>query len=468
MDDGDVQVHVLSFEGPDPYSRAGGIASRVTGLARALAAGGFETHLWFVGDPDAPGHDRERGVHLHRWCQWISRNCPVGVYDGEDAKRTDYASSLPAFLVCDMIVPHLAAEGARVIVLAEEWHTVDAVLHLDALLRARGLRERVEILWNANNTFGFSRIPWERLRRAAVITTVSVYMKALMKDVAPAAEVVPNGLSPDAYEAPEPKALRRFRELTRARLPLAKVGRWDPSKRWLAAVEVAAALNGRGERPLLLARGGVEDHGRTVLGRARELGLRVVERTQPDPGPSGLLECLEGVGEADVVSLRASLAPSACRLLFRGSASVLADSAHEPFGLVGLEAMAVGGLACTGGTGEDYADPGRNALVFRDEEPGEIAAVLGHLRRWPEAERALRTRGRETAVGYAWERVILERLLPLALDGHAPAEGAVATTRSHERKSVRHGAGTRPSRRRRREAGEPSSGACPGATVEAT
>jgi hypothetical protein len=40
-----MQFHVLAFEGPDPYARAGGIASRVTGLTQALAAMGFETHL---------------------------------------------------------------------------------------------------------------------------------------------------------------------------------------------------------------------------------------------------------------------------------------------------------------------------------------------------------------------------------------------------------------------------------------
>jgi hypothetical protein len=45
------QFHILSFEGPDPYARAGGIATRITGLARALAGAGHETHLWFVGDP---------------------------------------------------------------------------------------------------------------------------------------------------------------------------------------------------------------------------------------------------------------------------------------------------------------------------------------------------------------------------------------------------------------------------------
>ena len=33
-----MQFHVLSFEGPDSYSRAGGIATRVEGLTQALAA----------------------------------------------------------------------------------------------------------------------------------------------------------------------------------------------------------------------------------------------------------------------------------------------------------------------------------------------------------------------------------------------------------------------------------------------
>src|SRR5688572_9891425 len=52
-----MQFHLLSFEGPDEYARAGGIASRITGLSEALAAAGFETHLWFVGDPHLPGHE---------------------------------------------------------------------------------------------------------------------------------------------------------------------------------------------------------------------------------------------------------------------------------------------------------------------------------------------------------------------------------------------------------------------------
>jgi hypothetical protein len=44
-------IHSLSFEGPDHYARASGLATRMTGLAQALAKAGDETHLWFVGDP---------------------------------------------------------------------------------------------------------------------------------------------------------------------------------------------------------------------------------------------------------------------------------------------------------------------------------------------------------------------------------------------------------------------------------
>lgn len=55
-----MQFHLLSFEGPDPYSSAGGIASRISGLASSLAEAGHDTHLWFVGDPKSPGHERAR------------------------------------------------------------------------------------------------------------------------------------------------------------------------------------------------------------------------------------------------------------------------------------------------------------------------------------------------------------------------------------------------------------------------
>src|SRR5262245_14451613 len=204
-----VQFHILSFEGPDPYARAGGIASRVDGLVQALVAAGHPTHLWFVGDPSSPGHERRGNLHLHRWCQWISRYHPAGVYDGEEGKHADYVTSVPPFLLRDVLLAHVQ-QGGQAVILAEEWHTVDAVLHLDWLLRQAQVRDRVTILWNANNTFSFHRIDWQRLAEAAIITTVSRYMRHLMQGLGVNALVIPNGLSAEALIPPERQAVAAF------------------------------------------------------------------------------------------------------------------------------------------------------------------------------------------------------------------------------------------------------------------
>jgi hypothetical protein len=155
-----MQVHILSFEGPDAYARAGGIATRVTGLAAA----GCDTHLWFIDDPGLHEHEIRGHLRLHRWCQWISRYHLAGMYDGEEGRHADYA-----------------------------------VLHLDWLLRTSRLRERCAILWSANNTFDFDGIDWARLRQAAVITTVSRYMQQLMWGLGVDPLVLPNGLAAEAF-----------------------------------------------------------------------------------------------------------------------------------------------------------------------------------------------------------------------------------------------------------------------------
>ena len=107
-----MQFHVLSFEGPDPYSRAGGLATRVEGLSETLAGLGFETHLWFIGDPDLPGHERRGTLHLHRWAQWVSRHHRGGVYDGEWGKCSELATTLPPHLLREMLLPYLEAGRA--------------------------------------------------------------------------------------------------------------------------------------------------------------------------------------------------------------------------------------------------------------------------------------------------------------------------------------------------------------------
>lgn len=405
------QFHILSFEGPDRYARAGGIATRITGLAEALASAGGDTHLWFVGDPELPGNEHHGLLHLHRWCQWISRIHSGGVYDGEQGKCVDYASSLPPFLLEHELLPAIA-RGQRVVVIAEEWHTVGAVLHLDWLLRCRGVREHVKILWNANNTFGFENIDWARLNAAASIVTVSRYMKHRMWSCGVDPLVIPNGLGPENFIQPDAEAVKELRERFKERLLLTKVARWDPDKRWLLAIDIIAALKRRGLRPLLIARGGVEAHEGEVVARAREAGLSVVERFNAEAGPRAVLDALAAVHSADVVLLRSYLTPAARGVLFRAADAVLANSGHEPFGLVGLETMAVGGLACTGASGEDYAVDGENALVLQRDDPEEFGALFARLHNAPRLYEEVRTSGLRTARSYAWARIVDRSLLP--------------------------------------------------------
>src|SRR5690606_11805595 len=271
--------------------------------------------------------------------------------------------------------------GEHAVVLAEEWHTVHSVMHIDWLLRRRGIRDRVTLLWNANNSFGFDRIDWRRLTSAAVVTTVSRYMRYEMAPLGVEALVVPNGLPDDAFEPVPGAACNALRRRFRDRTVVFKMARWDPDKRWLAAVEIVAAMKQIGWRPLLIARGGAEAHGREVLQTMAALGLRRIDRTWRTPGVDGMLGALRDVpSEVDVVNLRSHVDADARRLLVRGSAAGLANSGRERFGLVGLEAMAAGGLACTGCTGEDYALPGQNALVPETGAAEEFIGMFSALR----------------------------------------------------------------------------------------
>src|SRR5262249_58863420 len=149
-----------------------------------------------------------------------------------------------------------------------------------------------------------------------------------------------------------------------------------------------------------------------VLAMAAAGGLRVVESDLSHPGIRGMLGLLENVHDVDMVIIRSPLDPESRRILFRASGAVLANSRHEPFGLVGLETMAVGGIACTGCSGEDYAMPGRNALVLETTDPLEFVDLFGELRANPALDRAIRRAGRTTAKQYTWLQIMQRHLLP--------------------------------------------------------
>jgi hypothetical protein len=143
---------ILCFEGPDQYSMAGGLGVRVANLSATLAKIGFQTHLFFVGDPALDSVEfRQNGkLVLHRMCQWISKYHPNGVYEAEEAKLYDYNESTP-HIIKDEIVKPAVANGKLVVVLAEEWHTAEALCRLSDYLYHDGLRDKAIMYWNANN-----------------------------------------------------------------------------------------------------------------------------------------------------------------------------------------------------------------------------------------------------------------------------------------------------------------------------
>ena len=422
------QFVVLSFEGPDRYSLAGGLGVRASNLCQSLAASGYQTRLIFVGDPKQPGEEARDGgrLVLHRWCQWISDYYPDGVYQGENEKLYDFNESVPWF-VCDRIVKPAMEQNKLVIILGEEWHTAEAMCRISDLLHSNGLRDRAVMFWNANNTMSFDRINWGRLAYTTRITTVSRYMKHIMSRMGIDPLVIPNGIPNSLLGRVSSRAAERLRKSIDAELILAKVARWDPDERWNMAIEAMARLKARGKKAVLLARGGIEPHGQEVLYNARSLGLKVRDvSTQGNTFKDYIQAMREGDG-ADVLNLRFHCPQSLPKFVYHTCDAVLANSGHEPFGLVGLETMAAGGIAFTGSTGEDYAIPYRNAMVMETADPKEIETYISYLDQHPEENRRMRQAGRGTAGQYAWEKVI--KNLIRKLEYQARLQGSLALTR---------------------------------------
>jgi glycosyltransferase involved in cell wall biosynthesis len=404
---------VLSFEGPDGYARAGGLGVRVTELSRTLADAGYDVHVVFVGDPALPGHESliDGRLTLHRWCQWISAFHPEGVYAGEEGKWRDFSASTVDFVVDQLAIPAIR-DGKRVVVLSEEWHTAEALCRIGDRLWDMGLRRHAVLLWNANNTMGFERIDWPRLNLATTITTVSRYMKHIMWNYGVDPLVIPNGIPTRWLDAPPDESADCLRQHLGDGPLLVKVARWDPDKRWKLALETVAQLKTADRRARLVARGGLEAHGTEVLDHARALGLRVRDVNVCKPGVQEMIEAF-GTAEsadADILNVTSFIAPEDLRVLYRAADGVLANSGREPFGLVGLEAMAAGGTAFTGNTGEEYARHLENAVVLDTADPAEAAWYVTYLADRPREQVRLRTEGRATAKLFTWERV-LDQLL---------------------------------------------------------
>jgi glycosyltransferase involved in cell wall biosynthesis len=273
------------------------------------------------------------------------------------------------------------------------------------------------MLWNANNHFGFDNMDWRALERAATVTTVSRYMKHLMWPHGVNPMVIYNGIPVEALQPVDPAAVKVIADAANSPCLTFKIGRFSPDKRWHQALDAIAELRGSGLPVRLLMRGGMENFGHGVLGHARHLQLEVADWNQPIEGPADIAAALETTGTAAVVNLRRFLPESVLPAISAACCAVLANSGHEPFGLVGLEAMAAGGVAVVGATGEEYARPYGNAIVVETAEGGELSSALRGLVERPELSHRLRAAARRDAADFSWPEIIdgfLERLRYMA------------------------------------------------------
>lgn len=427
---------VLSFEGPDAYSMAGGLGARLANLTQTLARMNFEVHHIFIGDPNLDGFEvRGKGrLMLHRWCQWISQYHPNGVYDGEEGKLHDFNESVPPFVVHELAAPAIA-QGKVVVILGEEWHTAEAMSRISDLLYTNGLRNDAIMFWNANNTYGFERINWARLSYAVTITTVSKYMKHIIMGMGTNPLVIPNGLPRAILQEADSRQVARLRNLFANKLVVSKVARWHPDKGWKSAVEAMGRLKQSGKKLVFLARGGIEPYGGNIIKRAQSIGLTVKDcslvkdalNQHPSTMEGGEFEYyLDAVSRAcsgDMLNFEFSIPQSFLKLIYRASDIVLANSRHEPFGLVDLEAMATGALVFTGSSGEDYSLHLVNAIVLDTFGAEEIEFYANYLERHHDEIESIRKAARETARQFTWEKIV--KNLQRKLEYQAEVQGII-------------------------------------------
>jgi len=398
-------VVILAFEGPDRYSMVGGLGVRVTELATALDAAGLRVDLVFVGDPNLPAvESRGSALTLRRWGQWISQHHPHGVYDGEWGKMEDYRDSVPPFVLEEIVRP-AAANGTRVLIMGEDWQVAPALFHLDRLARDAGLRDTFTATWNANNTYGFHTIDFHALARVAHVTCVSRYMKFEVAQHGAQALVIPNGIPERVFIEASAAGAAYLRRMLGNRHVLLKVGRYDPDKRWLQAIDAVGDLRAQSVPVQLLVRGGKEAYAADVFGRAHARGLVIDDVHLESPS----VESLAGVlaeSRGDIVNVRSFLPDELLYTLYAAADAVLANSGKEPFGLVGLEVMASGGVAVCGSTGEDYARAFDNAIVCDTADPAELASHLEHLWSSPGMRDRMIESAQATARQFTWPNVL--------------------------------------------------------------
>jgi glycosyltransferase involved in cell wall biosynthesis len=399
------RIVVLSFEGPDHYSSIGSLSTRVSQLARSFGVAGCIVDLVFVGDPAAAAVEAYGpNVTLRRWSQWISSSYPRNAYDGEEQKVLDWESSIPGFVVDSIVVPASIA-GERTLVIAEEWQTARVVIAIDRLARLRGVRGRFTLMWNANSTFGWERIDWPALQAAAAITVVSKSLKGGLHRLGISSLLIPNGIDIRLHDLADPRLLSEMKQALAGRPTFVKVGRFDPDGHWIRAIDAIAELHASGINARLIMRGRYNTYTERVCAHAYERGLSL-ERLAYEGADGHKLISAIALSDSAIIYLRAFLDEPTLSALYAASDAVLARSGREPFGLVGLEVIAAGGIVVCGPTDEEYAESFVNAIVCDTTDGRELAIYLRALLANPSVADEMRRFGTETAERYSWSHVL--------------------------------------------------------------
>jgi glycosyltransferase involved in cell wall biosynthesis len=224
--------------------------------------------------------------------------------------------------------------------------------------------------------------------------------------------VIPNGIPSNFFRRQEKFSHKNeLHERTGADIILLKVGRFSPDKGWHAAIRALPHLKQKGLKTIMIMKGGSEPFGGEVFAEIRQLGLKVADIHLEKNTIGMLKEKLSQFPDVDIYNIIPFMPESMLKPLYAECDAVLANSGHEPFGLVGLEVMACGGIPFLGSTGEDYAIPFKNSIVLETNDPIEIVSYIMFLYRRPLRNMEIREMARSTAKLYAWKIVIQSNLL---------------------------------------------------------
>lgn len=179
------------------------------------------------------------------------------------------------------------------------------------------------------------------------------------------------------------------------------------------------------------------------------------ERRDDDPEVRRLRDLAVELGVEDSVRFRGSVDRDLVPALLRSADMVVCTPWYEPFGIVPLEAMAVGVpvvAAAVGGLVDTVVD-GRTGIHVPPRDPAAVARAMAALLDDPGLRAHLGAEGRRRAARYSWQRIgaETERVYLRTLEWRRTLEGrrALEARRALEGRRVLEGARSLPAAERR-------------------